>query len=130
MYSKKPGIKEVLISKKGRFIVQVETSYSGDGGNMRKRKHHLRNIRFQSPFPARLRVFFQDGTVIYNSAEEATADMVERGIPVTVLKNPTSLLDQINRLTWRPSRKQDNRESSRLKPNFKERLHAFRCQDA
>ena len=88
-----------------------------------------RNIRFQSPFPARLRVFFEDGTVIYNSAEEATADIVERGIPVTVLKNPTSLLDQINRLTWRPSRKQDNRESSRLKPNFKERLHAFRHRD-
>ena len=60
-----------------------------------------RNIRFQTPFPARLRVFYSDGAVIYNSAEDAVVDMVERGIPVTVLKKKkSSLLDQIAQLTW------------------------------
>ncbi len=59
-----------------------------------------RNIRFQTPFPARLRVFYEEGTVIYNSAEMATADMAKRGIKVTVLKHPTSLLDQISQLSW------------------------------
>lgn len=59
-----------------------------------------RNIRFQTLFPARLRVFYEEGTVIYNSAEMATADMAKRGIKVTVLKYPTSLLDQISQLSW------------------------------
>ncbi|KAL7854778.1 hypothetical protein SRHO_G00169680 [Serrasalmus rhombeus] len=59
-----------------------------------------RGIRFQTPFPARLRVFYKLGTVIYNSVKEATADMAERGTPVTVLKSPKSLLDQIHQLTW------------------------------
>lgn len=36
-----------------------------------------RNIWFQTPFPARLRVFDNEGTVIYSSAEEATVDMAE-----------------------------------------------------
>lgn len=57
-----------------------------------------KNIRFQTPFPARL--FYKDGTVIYNSAEVATADMADRGIPMTVLKTPTSLLDRVSQLTW------------------------------
>lgn len=52
-----------------------------------------RNIRFQTPFPAKLRVF-------YSSADVATADMAQRGIPVTALKTQTSLLDQLNQLTW------------------------------
>ncbi|KAL7848717.1 hypothetical protein SRHO_G00203400 [Serrasalmus rhombeus] len=59
-----------------------------------------RGIRFQTPFPDRLRVFYKDGTVIYNSVKEATADMAERGIPVMILKSPNSLLDQIHQLTW------------------------------
>lgn len=48
-----------------------------------------RNIRFQTPFPAKLWVHYKEGTVIYNSAEAATADMAERGIPVMVVKNPS-----------------------------------------
>lgn len=36
-------------------------------------------------------VFYKEGTMIYGSAVEATA---ERGIPVTVLKNPAFLSDQ------------------------------------
>ena len=64
-------------------------------------------LRFQTPFPARLKVFYKEGTVIYSSAEVATVDMAERGIPVTVLKSPTSLLGgvlrsslNISRLSW------------------------------
>lgn len=49
-----------------------------------------RNIRFQTPFPARPRVFYNEATVIYNLAEEAMADMAEMGIPVTVLTEKSS----------------------------------------
>ncbi|KAK1891150.1 IQ domain containing protein E [Dissostichus eleginoides] len=69
------------------------------------------------------------GLLVYNSAEEATADMVKRGIPVTVLKNPSSLLDQINRLTWEPSRKRGDQQHPSSQQDFKERLRGFRHQD-
>lgn len=88
-----------------------------------------RNIRFQNPFPARLRVYYKEGTVTYNSAEAATADMAVRGIPVTVLENPTSLLDQISQLSWRPSGRRGNRENLNAKHSFKETLQRFRRQD-
>ncbi|KAF7654484.1 hypothetical protein LDENG_00069270 [Lucifuga dentata] len=104
---------------------------------LRKRKEYAeaktllkeRNVRFQTPFPARLRVFYKEGTVVYSSAEEAMADMAERGIPVTVLKKTTSVLDRINQLTWRPSGRRGNRENTSPGRGFKERLQAFRRQD-
>lgn len=38
-----------------------------------------KGLRFQTPPPARLRVFFDSGPVIYNSAAEATEDLRRRG---------------------------------------------------
>lgn len=89
-----------------------------------------RNIRFQTPFPARLRVYYKEGTVTYSSAEAATADMAKRGIPVTVRKNPASLLEQINQLTWRPSGKRGRREDTSAVHDVRERLQRFRHQDS
>ncbi|KAK1899757.1 Lon protease [Dissostichus eleginoides] len=77
----------------------------------------------------KLKVFYDDNPVVYNSAEEAAADMVKRGITVTVLKNPSSLLDQINRLTWEPSRKRGDQLHPSSKQHFKERLRGFRHRD-
>ena len=88
-----------------------------------------RKLRFQTPFPARLRVYYKEGTVIYNSAEAATADMAARGIPVTVLKTPTSLLDQISQLTCSPSERRGYRENLSAKHGFKESLQRFQRQD-
>lgn len=45
-----------------------------------------KNIRFQTPFPVRLRVFYEVETRIYNSVEEATRDMAARGLRVEVIK--------------------------------------------
>ena len=88
-----------------------------------------KNIRFQTPFPARLWVYYKEGTVIYNSAEAVTEDMADRGIPVTVLKKTTSLLDQISQLSWQPSGRRENRENMSAKHGFKELLQRFRRQD-
>ncbi|KAJ4922362.1 hypothetical protein JOQ06_025899, partial [Pogonophryne albipinna] len=68
----------------------------------------------------------EEGTVVYGSVEEATLDMAKRGIPVTVVKKTTSLLDQISRMTWRSSEKRGNRGTTRTNQGFKERLHAYR----
>lgn len=47
-----------------------------------------RKIKFQTPYPAKLRVHYDDGTETYQNAADATADMVKRGIPVTVITAP------------------------------------------
>ncbi len=74
-----------------------------------------KNIRFQTLFQARLRVFYEDGTVIYGLAEEATVDMAKRGLPVTVLEKPTSLLKRISQMTWQMVSKRGNRVSTSSK---------------
>lgn len=89
-----------------------------------------KKIRFQTPFPAKLRVFYQEGTVVYGSAEEATEDMAKRGLPVSVIKHPESLLERIQRLTWRSAGRPGNRERMARKVDFKEKLQAFRRQDS
>lgn len=47
-----------------------------------------RKIKFQTPYPAKLRVHYDDGTKTYQNAADATADMAKRGLPVTVITAP------------------------------------------
>lgn len=50
-----------------------------------------RKIKFQTPYPARLRVFYDDSTRLYQSAAEATEDMASHGFSVTIIRAPASL---------------------------------------
>lgn len=47
-------------------------------------------IRFQMPHPAKLKVFFKNGTQIYESAAEEAKDMKKRGFSVENVKDPDS----------------------------------------
>lgn len=58
------------------------------------------NIRFQTPFSTRMRVFYEGDTCLYNSAQEATKDMVKRGLSMTIYKPPTSWADRVKNLMW------------------------------
>ena len=49
-----------------------------------------KQIKFQTPYPARLRVFYNDGTRLYQTAEEATEDMAKQGFPITVVLAQTN----------------------------------------
>jgi len=62
-----------------------------------KRVLKQRNIRFQTLYPAKLRVFYEDGTRLYQTAEEATTDMKDRGLPVNVITPKESLAEQLAR---------------------------------
>lgn len=85
------------------------------------------NIKFRSLYPAKLRVFYDEGMTTYESVQEATRDMADRGLPVTVLSHPDTLLDQIRCMTWQPSRARTGRDSrDRGVSGFKEKLSAFR----
>lgn len=52
-----------------------------------------KQIKFQTPYPARMRVFYNDGTRLYHNATEATRDMASQGFLVTVGK-PSAAPDQ------------------------------------
>lgn len=55
---------------------------------MKKRKEYAplrkvlkaKGLRFQTPAPARLRVFYEEGPTTYTNAKEAAEDMLKRGI--------------------------------------------------
>lgn len=103
---------------------------------LRKRKEYTeakkvlkeKKIRFQTPFPARLRVFYEGETCLYNSAEEATTDMARRGLQVTVVKPTESGLDRIRRLTWQQVGWEKDKSSKETEPGFKRKLQTFRRQ--
>ena len=88
------------------------------------------NIRFQTLYPARLRVFHEEGTAIYETAEAATADLASRGLPVKVIAQPRSLLERIQRWSWRTTRARRAPRASRAPPGFKEKLQVFRREQA
>lgn len=80
-----------------------------------KAKKVLRHkkIRFQTPFPARLRVFYDGGTCTYDSAEEATKDMAEGGYQVKVVEPTEDVMEKIKHLTWRPRPSRERRTTGR-----------------
>lgn len=82
-------------------------------------------IRFQTLYPARLRVHYEDGKITYDTVEEATADMASRGLSVKVIEKPVSLWERIQRAAWQPVR--TRRSSEAAKPrSFKDKLRVFR----
>ena len=78
-----------------------------------------KKIRIQTTFPARLRVFCPEGTVLYGSAEEATGDIAKKGFSVSVIKHPDSLLEQ----------RSGNQERAGKGRSYVEKLQVFRHQD-
>ncbi|KAK1884864.1 LINE-1 type transposase domain containing protein 1 [Dissostichus eleginoides] len=111
--------------------VNLDHDYSPEV--LKKRKEYVeakrvlreKNIRFQTPFPAKLRVFFQDGTRIYGSAEEATKDMAAKGLPV-VFKPPETWVERIKRLSWSAVSRGRETETPASRTGFKEKLETFR----
>ncbi|KAK7945246.1 hypothetical protein WMY93_000974 [Mugilogobius chulae] len=96
-----------------------------------ERAHRALGRKTANAFPAKLRVHYSGGTVIYNSAQEATEDMVKRGISVNIVKTPASLLEQMREGMWQTKGKRANKDDgdTAQMPSFKEKLQAFRRQE-
>lgn len=67
-----------------------------------------KKIRFQTPFQAKLWMFYEGEILVYNTAEEATTDMVRSGLQVSVVKPTESRLERIKRLTWQVRKAEKN----------------------
>lgn len=127
-----------LVWRKKGFLYQerrvfVDHDYAPE--TLRKRQEYAEakkvlwenNIRFQTPFPARMRMFYEGETCLYNCVEEATKDMV-RGLSVTIYKPPMSWADRVTNMMWRKIRSPRGAEQQPEAPwdGFKKRLDAFR----
>lgn len=87
-------------------------------------------VKFQTLFPARLRVRHEDVIKVYDSPSEAAEDLVKRGYTITTkpAPTPTALLDRIKQLSWT----RENRRATRTIRNsardisYKDKLRTFR----
>lgn len=94
-----------------------------------KRVLKQKNIRFHTPFLAKLRVFYEDGTCLYQTAEEATTDMKDRGLPVNVTTSKESLVEQLSCTAWETTRGSTQRGTDdEREKDIRARLRTFRRQ--
>lgn len=83
-----------------------------------------KQIRFQTPYPAKLRVHWQNGPRVYNNATEAAEDMKRRGYPVNIPKKTDADWEQ--RLNRSPHWSRQAGHSERAR----ERLREFQRQES
>lgn len=83
-------------------------------------------VQFQTFFPARLRVRHEDGTKIYETVEEASEDLLRRGYTVTTTTPPETLMEQVQRLTWKRVDRRAKKDTTEQEQNYKKKLRAFR----
>ncbi|KAL7870552.1 hypothetical protein SRHO_G00080490 [Serrasalmus rhombeus] len=128
-YRTKESILKLAWQKRGFVWKDNKISLDHDyaSGILNKRREYAEARRIRTLYPAKLKVFYDDGTVTYESVEEATRDMADRDLPVTVIMQPDTLLDQIRRLTWQPGGPR-SRQGGRYGDvaGFKEKLSVFK----
>ncbi|RXN25930.1 LINE-1 type transposase domain-containing 1 [Labeo rohita] len=91
-----------------------------------KRALKAKQIRFQTPYPAKLKVFLDSGIKVYNSATEASRDLKKEGIALDLIERtgqPSRPLWQS--LRWEKetsarSKRQQNRQSQ-----IREKLRSY-----
>lgn len=86
------------------------------------------NIRFQTPYPARLRIQWESGTKLYHTAAEARTAMEEMGMTVPTSHTATQVQTRTEKSTrdphWRLVSKKSRMDSVR------EKLQGFRRQQS
>lgn len=85
-----------------------------------------KGIRFHTPYPAKLKVFFDSGTQIYECAAEAAKDLKKRGFTLENVKELASAAPKQQRLaTWERAGARRRRQAVDQQ-QVRERLRSFR----
>lgn len=93
-----------------------------------KRLLREKGLKFQTPPPAKLRVFFDNGPITYGSAEEAAEDLRKRGFFATCEKPAvTEIPEKVRRGTWQRtvSAAGGSRQAQACQDWIKEKLRSF-----
>lgn len=123
--------------KKDIFVGQQKIYFDHDYPTavLQKRKEYKevkkvlkeKKIRFQTPYPARLHVFYEEWTHIYHTAEEAYLDMGKRGFNVKKTSLTESLMEQPESTSWETvSQRKTRGEKAPRSTDIRERLQAYR----
>lgn len=126
--------------KKGLMLEETRINVDNDYPPrlLQKRKEYAearkvlkeRGIKFQTLFPARLKVKYQEGDKIYDTVEEATKDLAKRGFNIVPVKQPETMMERLQKLSWQRSGRARQMESTTSgAPRYKERLQAFRREE-
>ncbi|CAM4703686.1 unnamed protein product [Leuciscus chuanchicus] len=96
--------------------------------NEAKRILREKKIRFQIPYPFKLRVFYEDETRIYHTAHEATKDMHDRGFTVRVVPPQRDSMELLDAEPWHVAGRRENdlRGPSGRQATVIAKLQAFR----
>lgn len=84
-------MKEVLCHN-ARFYVDHDfpSKVLKKRGEYAEAKKVLKEKQIKTPYPAKVHIFYNDGTRLYQDAAEATRDMVSRGFSVAVVKSSST----------------------------------------
>lgn len=103
-------------------VLQKRKDYSQVKKVLKEKK-----IRFQTPYPARLRVYYEEGVHTYHTAEEAYTDMVKKGFRVEKTPQTESLMEQLKHTSWETvSHKKTKEKTNQQATDIRERLQAYR----
>lgn len=87
-------------------------------------------LRFQTLYPAKLRVFYTAGPVIYNNATEATEDLIKRGLlqktPGDDVPAKSVPAARPRQLSWETAGATSRRHRQARLQNIKDKLRGFR----
>lgn len=136
-YTVKEEVLKLAWQKRGFMLnnskVNLDHDYLPEILAMRKKYAEVRrvlkekNLRFRTLYPARLKVFYDDGTKIYDSVEQASADLASRGLPVKVVTPPATPRKKLRRwASWLPARTGKRPVQPGGATGYKERLQMFR----
>lgn len=85
-------------------------------------------MRFHTPHPATIGVFYEEGVRLYQTAAEAVADMSSRGLPVTVLPSTPTSMSYNKRSVWNQNENRPvQRSAEEHQPYFVEKLQEVNC---
>lgn len=114
--------------------INLDHDYPPEVMTMRKEYAEARrtlkekNIRFRTLFPARLKIFYEDGVKTFNNAEEVTADLIHRGLLGKAHKPPAAREKLLELSTWQRVGSHNTRQS-RGATGYKERLQVYRRKE-
>lgn len=83
-----------------------------------------KGIRFQTPPPAKLRVFFDSGPVTYGNASEAAEDLKKRGFPIEWEKTAEAV-EKARMVAWQRSTSANMANRQSRQDWIKEKLRSF-----
>ncbi|CAM4572214.1 unnamed protein product [Leuciscus chuanchicus] len=88
-----------------------------------------KGLRFQTPPPAKLRVFFEDGPIVYNSATEAMEDLKKKGLTTANIREDTATstsMEKLSKISWETAGAKPRRNRDDHQERARKRLQDFR----